>query len=164
MYGTYWGFQKVPDHLHITKIESYDSCKLGNFEKMHEIQFEQIWIFGLMSLSFKVQTCSWPHNRLLNPLIYFYVFLFLFISFYFDFYSFKSKINQIKYQINDTRLGSILNQIMSPISHTHAKKSWEIMNIGFDTRLSSKRYVSMQKKSNQIFCHEIQIFDSCLLT
>ena len=32
----------------------YDLCKLGNFVKMHEIQFEANLTFGLMDLYFKV--------------------------------------------------------------------------------------------------------------
>ena len=38
--------------------ESYDQCKLGNFEEMHEVQSEQTWNFELVGLTFDVQTCS----------------------------------------------------------------------------------------------------------
>ena len=69
---------------------SYDWCKLGNFEKMHVLypKIDQTWIFGLMGLCFKVQTCNRPHSEPLNLLIhpvYFY-------SIYFLFYLFKFKI------------------------------------------------------------------------
>ena len=100
-------FPKSPvSSLNVKNWASYDWCKLDNFEKVHEMQNEETWIFGLMGLCFWVQTWLWHYERPLSPFIFYLWCLFLLLWFY----SFKVKINQIKYQINYVRCMDLIFQ------------------------------------------------------